>query len=235
MNLLSKLRFEIRRAYRTFKRAGTGGVYWGIRNAAAGMVFDLYHGVDTAALWTRYSLPEGYEGAFEYGPAKFYDLKRVLTHLQTIRHEEFAFVDIGSGKGRALLMASRLPFRKAIGIELSAELHEIASRNIRRFRGAHKCKNIVTHCCDATLFPLPPDNIVLFLYNPFKAPVMTRFLAHLKESLLNNPREAYIIYVKPVCHELVMDTGWLKLLGRADSLAIYQHIPQRAAAGQAIS
>jgi hypothetical protein len=233
VNVLSKLRFEIARAWRTFKRAGTGGVYRGVKNAAAGVVFDLYHGVDTAALWTRYSLPEGYEGAFEYGPAKISDLKRVLSNLQTLRHEEFVFVDVGSGKGRTMLMASRLPFKKVIGIELSAELHEIALHNIRKFRDlAQKCKNVVNHCCDATVFPLPPENIVLFLYNPFKAPVMARFLAHLEESLLNNPREVYIVYVKPLCHDLMMNTGWLKLLSMADSLAMYQYIAKRAAAGQ---
>ena len=226
MNLLSKLRFEVRRARRTFKIAGPAGVYRGIRNAVAGAVFDLYHGVDTSALWTRYSLPQGYDGAFEYGPVKSTDLKKVLKNLQAIPHEEFVFLDIGSGKGKMLLVASCLPFKQVLGIEVSPELHQIALKNIRKFRSSRqKCRNISNLCADATSFALPPDNTVLFLYHPFRAPVMTRFLAHLEQSLADSPRELYIIYVKPVFNDLLMNTQWLTLLAMADSFAIYRHIP----------
>jgi hypothetical protein len=226
VNLVSKRRFEIARARRTFKRAGPSGIYRGVKNAIAGAFFDLSHGVETAALWTRYSWPQGYEGAWEYGPGKISDLKKVLSKLQTIRHEEFIFVDIGSGKGRMLLMASSLPFKQLIGLELSPELHEIGRKNIRKFRSAaQKCRNIVTHCADATSFPLPPDNTVLFLYNPFRAPIMERFLTHLKHSFRENPREVYVFYAKPLYHDLIMNTGCFELLSRDDSLAVYRHVP----------
>jgi hypothetical protein len=226
VNLFSKVKFEWTRARRTLKRTGPGGLFRGVRNAIAGAWFDLSHGVETGALWTRYSWPNGYQGAWEYGPGKISDLKKVLSKLRTIHPEEFIFLDIGSGKGRMLMMASCLPFKQLIGVELSPELYEIGRNNLRKFRSAaQKCRDIVTHCVDANSFPLPPENTVLFLYNPFKAPVMEQFLAHLDQSLRENPREVYFVYAKPLYHDLVMSTGWLQLLSKDGSVAIYQYAP----------
>src|SRR5690606_37629429 len=49
---------------------------------------------------------------------------------------EFTFVDMGSGKGRALLVASEFAFKKIVGIEISDELHRIAERNVELFKPA---------------------------------------------------------------------------------------------------
>src|SRR5215471_3265901 len=48
--------------------------------------------------------------------------------------DSFVFVDFGSGKGRALLLAAELPFKKITGIEFSADLHQTALRNIETFK-----------------------------------------------------------------------------------------------------
>ena len=225
MSPLSKLGFAVVRAGRTFRRTGFGGVYRGVWNGVAGLLFDLYHGVDTDALWTRYSLPEGYEGAWGYGPAKMLDLKQVLRCLGEIRPEQFIFFDVGSGKGRTLLVVSSLPFRKLIGIEISPELHALGVANLAKFRGGtRKCLDIVTHCADSTIFPLPADNTVFFLYNPFKPPVMERFLAHLRASLLEHPREVYILYLKPLYHDMLANTGWLTPLEKSNQLAVYRYV-----------
>ena len=52
-----------------------------------------------------------------------------------INLQEFAFIDIGSGKGRALLLASQYPFQRILGIELLAEL---ASRGEREYQQIQK-------------------------------------------------------------------------------------------------
>src|SRR5215469_11602963 len=44
----------------------------------------------------------------------------------------YTFIDIGSGKGRALLLASESRFRRIIGIELLPELNRIAQANIAK-------------------------------------------------------------------------------------------------------
>ena len=43
---------------------------------------------------------------------------------------DFTFIDLGSGKGRVLLMASDYPFKKIIGVEFMPELHRAAQENI---------------------------------------------------------------------------------------------------------
>src|SRR5262245_6350419 len=42
------------------------------------------------------------------------------------RHEDLTFVDLGSGKGKALFLAAAYPFRRIVGVELSPRLHRIA-------------------------------------------------------------------------------------------------------------
>jgi SAM-dependent methyltransferase len=49
-----------------------------------------------------------------------------------IEHDEFTFIDLGSGKGRALLLALRYPFRRIVGVEFALELHRIAQTNLVR-------------------------------------------------------------------------------------------------------
>jgi hypothetical protein len=47
------------------------------------------------------------------------------------RPEDFTVIDFGSGKGRALIVASECPFRRIIGVEFALELHRDAQQNIR--------------------------------------------------------------------------------------------------------
>ncbi len=43
-------------------------------------------------------------------------------------------IDIGSGKGRVLLIASEFGFKKAIGVEISKVLHDISEKNIKIYK-----------------------------------------------------------------------------------------------------
>ena len=60
-------------------------------------------------------------------------IARFLISRVAKRAHGFTFVDIGSGKGRVLLTAARFPFRQVVGLEQSADLNQIAARNIRHF------------------------------------------------------------------------------------------------------
>src|SRR5579883_1856526 len=46
--------------------------------------------------------------------------------------EGFTFIDLGCGKGRALIVATEFPFRAICGIEYSDELAAVARRNAAR-------------------------------------------------------------------------------------------------------
>jgi hypothetical protein len=60
--------------------------------------------------------------------------------------QDFTFIDLGSGKGRALLMASAYPFKRIIGVEFMPELHRVAQENIRKYT-EHRTEATLDHFC----------------------------------------------------------------------------------------
>jgi SAM-dependent methyltransferase len=115
-----------------------------------------------------------------------------------IRHEEFTFIDLGSGKGRALLLAAKFPFRRLIGVEFARELHEIAAANVLHYRNPDgKQPQFQLHCMDATEFDFPREPSVVFLYNPFGPEVIARIAQRLLDSYAADPRPVFVLYINP--------------------------------------
>lgn len=110
--------------------------------------------------------------------------------------EETTFVDIGAGMGRAVLLAAEMPFRQVIGVELNPALVRIARRNIAVWRAtgrAHAPMRMVQG--DAVELAFPPGPCVAFLFNPFGAVVMKRWLKSLTKAFADRPGELDILYV----------------------------------------
>jgi SAM-dependent methyltransferase len=123
----------------------------------------------------------------------------IMRHIP-LKHDEFVFVDLGSGKGRTLLLASDYPFRNVIGVEFAKELHDIARRNIAVYHERMRRNTCVTRslCMDAAEFDFPNDPFLLFLYNPFWEPVVQKVLQNLERSLMTNPRKVVVVYYNPL-------------------------------------
>jgi hypothetical protein len=184
--------------------------------------FDRKFGVDTLETTSDWALPAVPFG-IPYQPTKIRRLKRVLSEL-SLRYQDFIFLDIGSGKGRALLMASEFPFRRIIGVEFLPELHSIAQKNVQTYRSTtQKCSAIDLHCCDATVYRMPTENTVLFLANPFEHPIVSRLLINVRESLQNHPREVYVVYSNPVCHDLIIRSEFMEVVRMNELFAIYKN------------
>jgi len=110
----------------------------------------------------------------------------------------FTFVDFGSGKGRAVMMAAELSFAAVHGVELSPRLHAVAEQNVALFRSRNPTASPITlRCQDATELAVPAGPLVCFFYNPFDAPVMTRVLANLAAAHRSEPRRLVIAYRNP--------------------------------------
>ena len=115
-----------------------------------------------------------------------------------ISFSDFTFIDLGSGKGRVLLMASDYPFREIIGVEFSPELHAIAAENIRNYKNPQQaCHSIRPLCMDFTLFEFPNTPLFVFLYNPSSESITLKLAENLAHSLAENPRPAWVLYVTP--------------------------------------
>jgi hypothetical protein len=197
--------------------------------------FDLRYGVETSA---RVHLTDlkidspNWIYAGGYWPTSTKIIHEALEALP-IRFEDFVFVDFGSGKGRVLLQASDLPFRRIIGVEFSSELHQIALSNIGRYRSdSQKCRDIESVCQDFTQFEIPREPLVAFVYNPSSEAITAALANNIAQSLIRNPRELWVIYVTPSYH--VFEGGHpldlRKLKQVADKYAIFSNTTKSVAA-----
>ena len=110
--------------------------------------------------------------------------------------DEYTFLDVGAGMGRAALLAAEYPFRAVAGIELHAALARVGRRNMSLWRAAGRARAPMRMFCrDAVDFPLPAGPCVAFLFNPFGAPVLKRLLRNWSGSLAQNARPLDILYV----------------------------------------
>jgi SAM-dependent methyltransferase len=109
-------------------------------------------------------------------------------------YSKFTFVDLGSGKGRVLMVAAKFSFARAVGVEFSPELHEIAVRNIGVLAAqTSSCSSVEALCLDAAAYEFPATPLVVYLYNPFLPPLMRIVMQHLADSLRSSPRPVYVV------------------------------------------
>jgi SAM-dependent methyltransferase len=166
----------------------------------AGQRFDAAHGVTTEALIFLGDLdPEyvgpGIEFATHYEATPVDDAERLLA-ASPLAPESATFVDVGCGMGRVVFLASQRPFRQIVGVEISPALHAIACANRAAFAGATiRCRDVRLVRADAAAFAFPPGDLVVYLYNPFRAPVLEPML----DALLAGPeREVVLLYHTPL-------------------------------------
>ncbi len=186
--------------------------------------YDWDHHVDTtsATVTHRGRLIAALSGA-PYQPTDPTEFREMMEAL-AVDFRDFTFLDIGSGKGRTLLMASEYPFRRILGVELVQELHDIAARNIAAFSSpAQQCRDIQSLCADARDFQFPPEPLLLYLFNPLPAPAMTTMLEHLKCSLQTTPRPILVIYHNPLSEQVLLDSGFLEKIGGTAQYSIFSN------------
>ncbi|WP_426424866.1 hypothetical protein [Bradyrhizobium genosp. A] len=134
--------------------------------------FDERHGTDTAGVipLSTFSIQDPvWVHGVRYAPTsqEGFDRSLSMLELDSERYKEFAFVDIGSGKGATLLYASTLGFRTVYGVELVKELHEIAAKNISLYPPARKIGQSI--CASATDFKMPEPPLIVFANYPFSS------------------------------------------------------------------
>src|SRR5579863_4122649 len=110
-----------------------------LRNGSDNAVceFDRSHGVDTDGKfdgWTYLSdlniQSANWIDGNDYAAIDPLRFQQAMAAFD-FRFEDYTFIDFGSGKGRALLLASEFPFKRILGLEFAPELHTAAETNIR--------------------------------------------------------------------------------------------------------
>ncbi|MET0050513.1 MAG: class I SAM-dependent methyltransferase, partial [Candidatus Thiodiazotropha sp.] len=148
-----------------------------------------------------------------------------LRYLNTTRplRSDDVFLDIGSGKGRVVLLAATYPVRRVIGVELSSVLHEIAQSNLARAEKWLACRDVQLVCDDAASYQIPDDVTVVYLFNPFVGAPFLRVIDNIGESLLRRKRPIWIFYTNPVMHQYIVERSWVRVHEFiSGSVAIYE-------------
>jgi SAM-dependent methyltransferase len=175
-------------------------------------------GIETEEMVEMRQLGITNAGHAEYAPTPFRDFSAIFDRL-AIRDNHDVLIDYGSGKGRALILAARYPFKRIIGVEYSQVLNDIAARNIEVARAHLRCKNVGTVAADASKYDVPDDVTIAYFNNPFHRPLFEEVLARLHASLSANPRQLrLVVNVPPDCQlpAAVKESGWLTIVDAID-------------------
>lgn len=149
---------------------------------------ERYFGVRTAGKVELQSLGLSNEDWHEYAPVGYWAIASSLLKVP-LALRDIGFLDIGSGKGRPLVVAAALGIRRIVGVEIARELNEIARANL-----AHvKACDIEVVDTDAAKYCIPADVNVLFLANSFKGPTLESVLANIRRSHAAWPRSIYLV------------------------------------------
>jgi SAM-dependent methyltransferase len=155
--------------------------------------------------------------------ALFHEMLDALRQ-QAADFHDFVFIDLGSGKGRTLLMASDYPFRRIVGVELLPALHRTAQENLSKYHSEEqKCFAVESICADAVQFVFPAEPMVLYLFHPLPESGLRRVIENLDQSLQMNPRAVYVLYHNPLLANVLNERAALKKVGGTHQYALYSN------------
>jgi SAM-dependent methyltransferase len=192
---------RVRRAYRSAHRV-------------AGRLVDRRFGIDTADEVRLEGLGLGAPERVGYQPSGWLTLWRILRPAEVSPAD--VFLDLGSGKGRVVLLAARYPFGRVIGVELSDRLTSIARSNVEACRARLRCVRIELVTADVTTYPIPDDVSVVYMNNAFRGSIFDAAIRNLIASVDRQPRTVRLIYSNARDHDRLMRTERFQLV-RASS------------------
>jgi SAM-dependent methyltransferase len=134
------------------------------------------------------------------------DLEVVLRSLSINNGD--AILDIGCGKGGAMITLSKYPFRCVDGVDMSERLISAAKINLEKAR----CRKTQLFCAEASTFNNYDKYNFIYMFNPFPCNIMQSVILNINKSISNNPRIITIIYKNPVCHDIIIRKSNFKVI-----------------------
>jgi SAM-dependent methyltransferase len=187
--------------------------------------FDLKYGTDTGGYLRPDEIGSGgihdamNNGYSAVAPSVFREACRRWRETlpsSAARLEAYTFVDVGAGKGRALLLAAELPLRKVIGVEINEPLARIAQKNVTQWkRRARSQAKIRVMQEDAAEFRWPRTPLLVYLNNPFDCTLVELLVSQIGAAAASGPGLVDIVYVNPACEDTLARQGNFKLLWNA--------------------
>jgi hypothetical protein len=146
--------------------------------------------------------------------------------LLNVSPSDFTFIDLGSGKGFALILAADSGFKRLIGIEFAPLLAEESRRNLHRALTAMRGNAVPTWDVldlDVTKLTVPEGNNIFFMCNPFNETVVRDTFARVKAALTPNDK-TFVVYVNATHRDVLEDLGFnLVAFAPVDPLRVYKN------------
>jgi SAM-dependent methyltransferase len=141
--------------------------------------------------------------------------------------DQYTFIDLGAGMGRAVMVASEYRFRRVIGVELNPTLASMARRNLAVWKKAGRSKAPMSiRCVDAADFVFPQGPCLAFLFNPFAAPVLRKVLVSAAKAFASRAGQFDLLYINHEHEDVLKRQGGFSRLfsgqvmrSRADAIA----------------
>ena len=152
-------------------------------------------------------------------------IRKAIDALPIGAKDAYTFVDVGCGKGRALVVAAAAGFGRVVGVELDPELAATARDNLARAtrRGAIASATEVVATDASGLVP-PDGPLVIYLHNPFGVETLRDVVSALDSSWADDPRHILVVYYNPVHDDLFTSGPW-DIVERhpSDGFNVYEH------------
>jgi SAM-dependent methyltransferase len=184
--------------------------YVWLRQGLTNTLFERRLGVQTSGVLELDELGIAAEGRERYNPVGWLILRRILP--PSVVTNDDVFIDIGSGKGRAVLLAAMYPFRRVIGVELSPRLIDIAQDNLDRARDRLRCKDVIFVNADAVQYQIPDDVTIVFLANPVRGENFAAVIKNVLDSYDRRRRNLRIIYYHPLEESILLATRRVQMI-----------------------
>lgn len=130
-----------------------------------------------------------------YEAVNYYILETLLQKITTVTTNR-SFVDLGCGKGRAMVVAAHFGFNNIKGIDFAEEVCREATQNMEALQTKRSFRYLVS-CSNVLDYDIQPEDAVFFMFNPFTDETITGFLDKLEDSIAEHPRDVYFLYVSP--------------------------------------
>ncbi len=186
--------------------------------------FDREYGVETTKLvWLTNPFAKNFAHGVRYEACNPEACKWAIG-AAAIDTREFFFVDMGCGKGRPLIIASRYEFSQLIGVDYSRRLCRRASRNLKICAVDESRFRIVN--LDAAEFEFPDHNLFVYFFNPFDREILTRVLQNLEAVAC---RFRVIVAFEYPNREILESCHWLRKHSEGPNILLLTSDPAIAA------
>jgi len=141
--------------------------------------------------------------------------REAVSALYSLNQGPISLIDVGSGKGKVLLVWEEMYKNRKkfsiLGVELSPILSALCRDNLQKV-DAQNSKLYEGDVLDFH-FETLNSNVIFYMYNPFDQVIMRKFL-HKVKSLMPKTSNVFIIYNNSEHHDCLIEIGATEMINK---------------------